>query len=467
MQTEARPIPFHLGAYPVDPGFPQLEIACDELRMRDVLRTHLKPVSGRTLEVRECIPFRFRCHQSDTRCVMQYTLHLAEPGVAQVRPQWVTALIYAEPGEAARVFRRMSAADPLREIPEEWRTFEPVTFIPELDMVVEVFPYDRRMPQLGRVMNGASHDLEPLVVGLLGPGRWQALDPVLEPRRYRTELGAVLRYGLEAREAESGRSARAGCYLKVYRDQRGKETFEFLESNAGRARRRGRDYSLVRPLAYWDELQTLVLEEAPGVSLGEKLRADGEAVDAVRRVARALAAFHQDALVVPRTFTAADQRDGLSSASALVQWALPLKRAKIAGVTAVANRHLEDVAPAPIHRDLTAEHVLLSDERVILIDVDSVAMGDPVRDPALLYAHITTTLGGHPPPEPPHPVATAFVEEYFAHVPAAWRKRFRYHCAGAFIEVAAGIFRAHEPGWPELIAETAAKARHALVGEYG
>jgi thiamine kinase-like enzyme len=466
MLTDERTIPIHLGAYPVDPGFPQLEVACDAVRMRDVFRTHLRPVSGRALEIVECAPFRYRCHQSATRCVLQYTLRLEEPG-GRPRPLWVTGLIYAEPGEAERVWRRMSAREAGHEIPEEWRTFDPVSFIPELDMVVEVFPFDRRLPQLGRVMNGATLDLGRMLLEGLGPGRWQAGDARLEPTRYRTELGAVLRYTVPARDLESGRTERPGCYLKVYRDQRGKETFEFLKSWEQRAALGANGYSLARPLAYWDELRTLVLEEAPGVSLRERLLGGDDAESAVRAAARAIAAFNQEPITLPRTYSAEDQWDTLSSASALVQWARPLKRAKIAGVTAVAKRYLENVPPAPIHRDLTPEHVLLSGDRVILIDTDSVAMGDPVRDPALLFAHITSLLADPAKPDVAHPLASAFVEEYFAHVPAAWRKRLRYQCAGAFIEVAAGIFRSHEPGWPERVADAAGRARHALVGEFG
>jgi len=90
MQTDERPTPIHLGAYPVDPVFPQLELACDAQRMRDVFRAHLKPVPGRAYEIRECTPFRFRCHQSDTRSVMQYTLQLEAPGAACARSVWVT-----------------------------------------------------------------------------------------------------------------------------------------------------------------------------------------------------------------------------------------------------------------------------------------------------------------------------------------------------------------------------------------
>ena len=35
-----------------------------------------------------------------------------------------------------------------REVPDDSSAFEPFTFIPDLGMLVEVFPYDRRLPTL-------------------------------------------------------------------------------------------------------------------------------------------------------------------------------------------------------------------------------------------------------------------------------------------------------------------------------
>jgi len=54
--------------------------------------------------------------------------------------------------------------------------------------------------------------------------------------------------------------------------------------------------------------------------------------------------------------------------------------------------------------------------------------------------------------------AAAFVEEYFARVPAPWRHRFPLHCAAALIEVAGGIFKRQEPRWSEKVAETVSEA---------
>src|SRR2546423_15030799 len=64
--------------FPHDPDFPQLAVATDPARMLEVFRTHLAPAPGRQVEIEACIPFRFRCRQSTSRCVLQYTLRLRE-----------------------------------------------------------------------------------------------------------------------------------------------------------------------------------------------------------------------------------------------------------------------------------------------------------------------------------------------------------------------------------------------------
>src|SRR2546422_4435304 len=43
----------------------------------------------------------------------------------------------------------------------DWLTFRPVGFIPDLEMVVQLFPYDRKLRNLRLVLGGALHDLDP------------------------------------------------------------------------------------------------------------------------------------------------------------------------------------------------------------------------------------------------------------------------------------------------------------------
>ena len=157
--------------------------------------------------------------------------------------------------------------------------------------------------------------------------------------------------------------------------------------------------------------------------------------------------------------------DDLKRASSLVQWACPRSRAETQTIIAAVLAGLEEVSPAPIHRDLKTDHIFLSGERVSFIDLDSVALGDPVRDPAHLWAHIAGRVGLTAlSPELARAAAEAFVEEYFGQVPKEWRQRFPQHCAGALIEVAGGVFKRQEPLWRQTISDLIERARMALAG---
>ena len=465
MRKQALPAAVCLDGFPRDPDFPQLETASDPRLMLQVFRRHLKAVSGKAYRIEECIPFRFRCRQSTSRCVLQYTLRVADSSSGRRWDQWVTGLVYAAAGEAERLWRELRAADPPPEIPEQWLAFEPVGFIPDLQMLVQVFPYDRKLGNLRLVLGGALRQLEPLLLAGLEPGRWRAEQRTIEPMRYRTELGAALRYTLRARDRLTGKDETRRCYLKVYRNERGAQTFHLLRALTDKAGAGESPYRVVRPIVYVPELRTLALEEAQGTALQQMLLHGGDWRAALRAVARAVAAFNQADVPLTEHHCLADQLADVNRAASLVRWACPELRAQVKALTAAIEAGLTDVPPAPIHRDLKTDHIFLSGDQVIFIDLDSVVFGDPVRDPAHLVAHITARVGldALPADEARH-AADVFADEYFAHVPAGWRHQFPLHCAGALIEVAGGIFKRQEPRWPEKVAAAVAAAHRTAAG---
>ncbi|HKC47543.1 MAG TPA: phosphotransferase [Gemmatimonadales bacterium] len=455
-----RPLPaaVYEETYPRDPDFPQLEIATDPRRMLDVFRAALKPLAGKSVAIVDCVPFRFRCRQSGGRCVLQYTLRLSDPRTGREWDHWVTGLLYVRPGEAERLSRELRAADPQQGIPDDWLPFEPVDFIPELDMLVQVFPFDRKLRQLGLVLGDGIEPLERELLARLRPGSWLITRRTIVPTRYRTELGAALRLELQVRDARTGQLVSLCCYLKVFRNDHGEGTLAFLRA-CGDRETAATGFTVVRPLGYLPQVRTLALEEAPGTTLQHVLLNGRNAGPAVRAVARAVAAFNRAEPIITAEHRLVDQFADLHSAATLVQWACPETRAAVRKITDAVTAGLEEVPPAPIHRDLKPDHVFLLHGRVHFIDCDSVTLGDPARDPAHLFAHIVAGVGLDAVPlEQRRAAAAAFVEEYFARVPAPWRLRFPLHCAAALIEVAGGIFKRQEPRWSEKVAETVSEA---------
>ncbi len=449
--------------FPVDPDFPQLEVASDPARMLEVFRAHLEHIAGKAYHIDACVPVRFRCRQSTSRCVLQYSLRVIDRVTGGAFDQWVTGILYARAGDAERLWRELGATDPKRSIPDRWLTFEPLAYVPELEMLVQVFPYDRQLRGLGRVLATDGRELAPLLRAQGGAGDWRAGAGRLELLRYRPEIGAALRYTLELRDMESGRTQTRRCYVKVCRPGRGAATFQLMEALcAGHAGTRSA-YDIVRPLAYLDELDTLVVDEAPGTSLLDLLRGRDDPMPAVRAAARALAAFHLSGRAIGPREPLAEQIHDVERATSLLEWACPEVGDDIRAVAATVVADLTEAPPTPIHGDLKADHLFIAGDRVTIIDFDRVAVGDPVSDPARLYAYLTGRVGlDSVPAERAQAVAAAFVDGYFAHVPAEWRERFALQCAAALLEVASGLFRSQAPGWRGMISDVIAEACRAL-----
>jgi hypothetical protein len=452
-----------VGSFAADPAFPQLEIATDPALMKETFRTHLRPVDGKVYNIEDCRFVRLRYRQ-DSRRFLLYTLRLLEPDTGRERDVQVTGLVYAEKNKAERAWRKLQATDPQREIPDAWLTFEPVSFVPELGMLVQVFPYDHRLPTLP-LLAGPSPELETVLLGRFGEGDWRAEAWNIEPVRYRDQ-GAVLRYTAKARNAATGAARERRFYAKVYRREKGEQTYQALRALWSEDGAR-EDFSVVRPLAYLSDLRALILEEAPGRPLDEILLGEGDSTRAVRRVAQALAAFNQgDAPATTRRYLLADQVADLERARRLLGWACPHLRVEVESIIEGVLAGLEEVPLMPTHRDLKPDHIFVDGERTIFIDLDSFARADPVLDPAHLLARLSAMPALFAiPRERARAAAWEFAEEYFSHVPGAWQDRLPFHYAGTLLEVAHGFFRRQAPDWPERIAGLVEEARDSLAGK--
>ena len=447
-----------------DPSFPQLQVAGDPESMRGVFQEHLRPLNNKAYHVRDCRLSRIR-YRRGNRCVLQYTLRLAAADTGSERIQWVTGVMYAD-DKTRRKWEKLRVSYP-KDVSEIISTFEPFSFIPELGMLVQVFPYDRRLPTLPLLIAEPLPELESPLLARFGPGSWRTELWNVEPVRYRAELGAALRLTVQGQDDATGKRIERRFYAKVYRDEgQGQQTHKVLRKLWSQAGANGEAFTVVRPVSYLSDFRALILEEAPGMTLEEILLGESDPNQAVRRAAQALAAFNQgDAPARTREYLLADHEAVLERARRLLEWACPQMRLEVESIIEGVLGGLEEVPLGPTHRDLKPDHIFVDGERTIFIDLDSFAKADPVLDPAHLLARLAAMPALFPVPrQRARTAAREFAEEYFAHVPSTWQDRLPFHYAGTLLEVAHGFFRRQAPDWPDSIAGLVEEARASLAG---
>jgi hypothetical protein len=75
-------------------------------------------------------------------------------------------------GKTRRKWGKLRVSYP-KGISEIISTFEPFSFIPDLGMLVQVFPYDRRLPTLPLLIAEPLPGLKLPLLARFGPGNWR------------------------------------------------------------------------------------------------------------------------------------------------------------------------------------------------------------------------------------------------------------------------------------------------------
>ena len=444
------------------PALPHLKTATDAGLMREIFRKHLRPVPGNAWEIRSCEVSRVRAHPGESAVIL-YILRIADSQNGQEREQWVTGeldpaahneLSWGELHAAARS-RNSKAVD----------TFDPVSFIDELGMLVEVYPFDRRLPGLADLVAGPPPELEPVLLASLGPGQWTA-EWTVETVRYHALLRSTLLYRVHAQEAESGRVECKRFYVKVYRGEKGEDMRRALEGRS----RQANGFAIPALLAYLPDLGALVLEEARGTSLRKLVSAGDHTEAMLSHVGRAMASFHQGDIAGLPSHGLADELALLERSKAFLVSPCPHLQARIESVFKALESGLQDVPPGPTHLALRLSPILVDGERLWLIDLDSLSAADPLLDVAFFLANLASLrIRSKLDEETSRRLARLFADAYFAHVPGAWRARLPLHYAGALLKAThhmlrRKVLRPDSQWWLDPVTAMLKEAEDSLAG---
>jgi hypothetical protein len=240
--------------------------------------------------------------------------------------------------------------------------------------------------------------LDPYAV--TGDSRMTFLHHVLEPTYMTLALQKNLLCELTLKQIEVRRYKAERRCLIAYTFESGAS----LKTVLGKSRAKGLDttsyqvqsylfqagLNVPEPLGIILELNMWLQETVSGVSLSDMLTT--KAPSLMDWTAKELYKLHQLSSATSKCHTLHDELNILSERLQRVAWIKPAWSARLERVLKACKElalSLLELPPKAIHRDFYADQVLVSGEKVYLLDFDLYALGDPALDVGNFLGHMT------------------------------------------------------------------------------
>jgi hypothetical protein len=323
--------------------------------MRDAFETSM-PTLG---PITSCQIERLR-YRKQSRATFLYEIETA------TGRSWITGSLYA-----GRKAKRSS-----EEAPEN----KSIRYIPELGMLLEQFPQDRKLSYVSELMRGNDEALLHALVPCFGRG-WKLSVTEIVPIRYRPRIAAVFRVAVSAINKEETEFRR--FYVKTYTEDDVTKMFQNLSQN-----RDGLRYALLRPVAVIPQANAIAWPEIDGHSIADILLNSGNRGHFVKAAA-ALTEFHQSHQSLARvSATEVVRRDCIKHAE-FISSILPALSGALDELTNSLPQAFGEPIFAPSHQDMKPEHILFHNGQAALIDIEGIALSDPALDIGNMLARIS------------------------------------------------------------------------------
>jgi len=279
--------------------------------------------------------------------------------------------------------------------------WKPVHVWPEMDMVLYTFPYDRKLPYLGQLLEPAwvKQQVEANVAGFGLSAGVKCQHVTVEKIKYMPGKRCVLRYEILFDEQQ-----RRIFYGKTYDDAQGRHVFQALQKICASPACHDGRLNVPAPVAYLETANTVWQQAWEGEDFNNMMQKTGWAnfqqTDFPPQIATMLAALH--GIVISEVALRRGHSppavllNACDDASDIAPFA-PERREMLTAFT----RTLESAmtlfeSPAPettIHGSFKLAQLLCREHpdgrrQLALIDFDSIASGDPLYDVAEFVASV-------------------------------------------------------------------------------
>ena len=306
---------------------------------------------------------------------------------------------------------------------------QPAIYAPELHLLFQVFPADRRLGGLAQAADGSAMApvLEAALAARTGGARLARV--ALHVVRYKPARKCLFRYELTWADGPAPRRP-VVVYAKLARRTKFERTRDIL--GRLRAAAGGLDFELPEPLGTVPELCMELFSRLPGVHLFT-LVGDAAFPRLCERVGAGLHDFHALPVALgwerDTATTVAHVTDSAAEFAAL----LPAERSRIAALGLALRAALTALPPPRLgltHGDFHGDNILVDGTRIGLVDLEDCAMGDPADDVGSNWTQLTWhTLRAAARTPIPNLGRRAFLEAYLERTDAETAARVPTYAA--------------------------------------
>ena len=413
-------------ALPIDPRFPQIGRLLDSGFMRTTLQSafFLTGPDEAQIKIIDCRIGEKR-HKPGRSFRLTYELMLEDQKNGRRHEQIVSA-------EAGRKEPQSSRSSQLSSL-----AIKPFCYLPELDASFWLFPHDRKLKHLAELQKSgflntyfyrhARH------INLVAEQRIEDID--LKVMHYLPARSCMTRYRLSiANQSGAGRERELIIYGKTYGDGSGEAVFSVMKQLAAQIE------NCARPLFYDPEFLTLWQAHAEGAPFSWEHTRAAESHSVLKAIAQAIASFHRSSIKVDKRFDIHQINAQLESCYEIAKSTYPVLADEVKdAVEMLRSSHQEinwnSAAEAPIHMDLKMGNLLISGDKVSLIDLDEVCLGDPLADFGSFIANVYMNgLCAGAEMAEIETVAETLIRHYSAAIGQNFdRIRLNWHLSAAFI----------------------------------
>lgn len=313
---------------------------------------------------------------------------------------------------------------------------------------ISVFPWDRHLRSLASLDGGQTQ--RRLLAQFL-PNRPDLWDGELRTLRYNPERRYV---------AQLTGGNKPAAVLKFY------DTDSFSEAHwiSKRFESRG-TLRIAKRLGQSRRHRVLAYEWLPGRLLSDVIAEPTLHLDVANRVGSALAELHAQRSQQLQRLTRQEETTNLMSLAADLGHLCPEIADRTNQLARTLSQRLVDEPPVnlPIHGDFYANQVLIGEETVACIDLDSAVLGDPAADLGNFLAHLEwSATRGEFPRDRIEPIRESLLDGYGRFQRRRDLKRIDLYTVISLLRLAPHHFRRGDPIWPERIESTLSRTEGVL-----